>query len=88
MFEYESDETPLDDGTSGEKLTDVRKVVIFGDCVQTARGGRRRGLDIPASMAKIVEFCAHNSCRRASAKSWKKSSTSPNYTLMSATGDR
>ena len=29
------------DGMFGEELIDVRKMVIFGDCVQTVRRGRR-----------------------------------------------
>ena len=32
------------DGMSGEELIDVRKMVIFGGCVQTVRRGRRREL--------------------------------------------
>ena len=32
------------DGMSGEELIDVRKMVIFGGCVQTVRHGHRREL--------------------------------------------
>ena len=45
----------LNDGMSGEELIDVRKMVIFVDCAQTLRRGRRRGLIFPQVMAKFVE---------------------------------
>ena len=43
------------DGVSGEELIDVRKIVIFGGCVQTVRRGRRRELIFPQVMVKLVE---------------------------------
>ena len=43
------------DGMSGEELIDVRKMVIFGGCVQTVRRGRRRGWVFPQVMVKLVE---------------------------------
>ena len=44
------------DGMSGEELIDVRKMVVFGGCVQTVRRGRRRGLIFPQVTVKLVEF--------------------------------
>ena len=43
------------DGMSGEELIDVRKMVIFGGCVQTVRRGRRRELIFRKVMVKLVE---------------------------------
>ena len=40
---------------SGEELIGVRKMVIFGGCVQTVTRGRRRGLISPQVMVKLVE---------------------------------
>ena len=45
----------LNDGMSGQELIDVRKMVIFGGCVQTVRRRRRRGLIFPQVMVKLVE---------------------------------
>ena len=43
------------DGMSGEELIDVRKMVIYGGCVQTVRRGRRRGLIFPQVMVNFVK---------------------------------
>ena len=44
------------DGMSGEELVDVRKMVIFGGlCPRRWRRGRRREIDIPQVMVKLVE---------------------------------
>ena len=42
---------------SGEELVDVRKMVIFGGCVQTVRRGRRRGSIFPQVMVKSLKLC-------------------------------
>ena len=43
------------DGMSEKELIDVRKMVIFGGCLQTVRRGRRRGFMFPQVMVKLVE---------------------------------
>ena len=40
---------------SGEELIVVRRMVIFSDCVQTVRRGRRRGLIFLQVMVKLIE---------------------------------
>ena len=45
------------DGMSGKELIDFRKMVNFGDCVQTVRRGRRRGLIFLQVVVKLLKLC-------------------------------
>ena len=56
MFEYASDESYSNDGTSGEKLTEVRKMVIFCDASRWKVADAGADWIFPQVMAKIDEI--------------------------------
>ena len=56
------------DGMSGEELIDVRKMVIFGGCVQTVETRTQARMGFPRkSWVKLVEAVRTIPCRHVSA---------------------